>query len=176
MKHLYLRLWAVCLLALAAASATADDAYDLYLYAEEAEGYTSLDYANLRSLSFTQTREYNADSVRIYVNRVYVNYLDGTTSEGIDLASYDAILFAAAGLDTGIESVSADHLLTANAFTLSGLQLTANAAGALRIYSIDGRTLSQAAVSAGERISLDSLPAGMYIVNLGAQSAKILVK
>lgn len=174
MKHLYLRLWAACLLALTAGSALADD-YDLYLYAEEGETYTSLDYANLRSLSFTQTREYNADSVRVYVNRVYVNYFDDT-SVAIDMADYDAFVFATAGLDTGIESVAADGLLSANTFSLSGQQLTANASGALRIYSIDGRTISQTNVQAGESVTLSGLPAGMYIINLGAQSAKILLK
>ena len=175
MKHLYLRLWALCLLAVVAGNALGDDEYDLYLYAEEEETYTSLDYANLRSLSFTQTREYNADSVRVYVNRVYANYYDDS-SVAFDLSGYDAFVFTTAGLDTGIESVSADQLSTANAFSLSGLTLTANAAGYLRIYSIDGRTVSQASLQGGEQVSLEGLPSGMYIVNLGTQSAKILVK
>lgn len=175
LHHSMGRLAAMALCALALVTARADDGYDLYLYAAEADEYTSLDIANLRSLSFEQTREYNADSVRIYVNRVYVNRNDGS-STAYDLAGYDAILFATSGLDTGIDPISGDALLTASPFSLSGRQLIANAAGTLGIHTIDGRTVSQVAVQAGQSLSLEGLPSGMYIIHMGAQAAKILVK
>lgn len=174
LHHRLGRLTAMALCALALATARADDGYDLYLYAAEADEYTSLDIANLRSLSFEQTREYNADSVRIYVNRVYVNRDDGS-STAYDLAGYDAILFATGGLDTGIGSITADTD-TANPFSLSGRQLTMGASGTLGIHTIDGRTVSQVAVQAGQSLSLEGLPSGMYIIHMGAQAAKILVK
>lgn len=170
------RLAGAALLALCSTSACwADDGYDLYLYAEETGDYTCLDIANLRSLAFEQTREYNADSVRIYVNYVHANFNDGT-SQSYDLAGYDAILFSTGGLDTGIDDVTEGSVLAATPFSLSGRQLTANANGALRIFSIDGRAVSQASVQAGQSLSLDGLPAGIYIINLGSQAAKIVVK
>lgn len=169
------RIVATIALTLAVTGARADDEYDLYLYAADDDSYTSLDIANLRSLSFVQTREYNADSVRIYVNRVYANLYDGT-STGYDLAGYDAILFATGGLDTAIDDVTADSPIAQSTFTLSGKQLTVGTAGLLRIYTPDGRTVRQASVTSGETLSLQTLPTGMYIINMGAQSTKILVK
>lgn len=151
-------------------SARADD-YDLYLYGSDGS-YTSLDVANLRSLSFSQQREYNADSVRIYVNRVHANFDDGT-SVSYDLSGYESILFApvATSISAVTTTPSAPQILTA-----SNGRLTANADGQLRIVALDGRLLSQIEVRAGESLSLTSMPAGIYIVHLSGQSIKIRIQ
>ena len=69
----------------------ADD-FDLYLVGMESGEYTALDYTNLRSLSFTQERAENEEGTRVYVNRVFANYNDGTSVE-FNAKNYSAIMF-----------------------------------------------------------------------------------
>lgn len=143
----------------------ADD-FDLYLLGLESESYTSLDFANLQSLSFTQTRENS-----VYVNRLYANYVDGT-SKAFDLADYASIQFESTAV--GIATPSATD--STQPIHIDGTHVIANQTGTLSIFSLDGRLCASHTLSAGESVSLQTLTAGTYIVKLGAQSAKILVK
>ena len=155
----------------AVTTAKADD-QDLYLIGLEDGAYTPLNITNLRSLSFTQSQEENTDGSVIYVNRMSANYQDGT-AKIFDLAGYASMKFdeapsAILDLNVGAE--------VGQAILLDGAQLVAQQAGNLTVHGIDGRQLSAKAVSAGERISLLTLPAGTYIVQLSGTSIKIFVK
>ena len=139
------------------------DNYELYLVATEDESYTSLDIANLQSLSF------------VFANRasiMTVRYADNST-KSYNLAGYSAILFEDP-VTVGIDDVAADAP-TSSSFTFDGARLTAKSAGTLKLHRLDGREVRVQALSAGESISVD-VPAGIYIVSLNGHSSKILVK
>lgn len=163
---------ALLLLSLLAVQTMHADDFDLYLIGLEGNSYTSLDFANLQSLSFTQTREVNGDNATVYVNRMSANYSDGT-SKVYDLANFSAIQFedVAVGID-GLPSSD----LAFQTFVVRGGQIVSNCVGALTISQLDGRSVYERSVSVGERVNVPSLSKGIYIVNVGGQSAKILVK
>lgn len=148
----------------------ADD-FDLYLIGLEDTGYTSLDLANLRSLSFKQERQ-SVDGSTVYLNQMTANYNDGT-SNSFDLANYSSLQFLSTTV--GMESVSAVSNTDA-AFHLEGNTVVAHQAGTLTIYQLDGRPAAATATTPGQSVSLFSLAPGFYIVHLGGTSAKILLK
>lgn len=149
----------------------ADD-YEFYIVSSSDGTCTSLDMAHLRSLSFKQT----IPERNVYINEMFANYADGT-SVTYDLAGYSALIFENPLL-VGIDGVAASSSSNpaGNPFVYNGSQLTASSAGILRIHRLDGRQVSALSVSSGERVSLQTLPAGIYIVSLNGHAAKIAVK
>lgn len=165
----------ICLLLLllcAAKTANADDDQDLFLIGLEDGAYTPLNIVNLRSLSFTQTQEETTGGSMVYVNYMSANYQDGT-SKVFDLSGYGSMKFDVAPsaiLDLCAETPATQTVL------FDGTQLIAQRAGVLKIYGIDGRQIWTKAVVVGERVNLQTQPAGTYIVQLAGTSAKIFVK
>ena len=164
--------FALLLLTFLAVQTIYADNLELYLIGLDDNGYTPLDFANLQSLSFTQTREVNDDNATVYVNRMSANYTDGT-SKVYDLANFSAIQFDDA--TTGIRDVQSS-VSSAQAFVLNGGQVISCCTGLLTITQLDGRSVFERSVAVGERVVFPSFSPGFYIVNLGGKSAKILVK
>ncbi len=63
--------------------------------------------------------------------------------------------------------------LKSEGLTLMGTQLKVKGDGLLRIYAADGTLQRMAKVEGESCISLENLPKGIYIVNLGDQTIKI---
>lgn len=57
--------------------------------------------------------------------------------------------------------------------TYKGGTLTVSGTGMLHIYNAAGVLVQMAKVEDGARISLDTLPKGIYIVNMGEQTIKV---
>ena len=53
------------------------------------------------------------------------------------------------------------------------LQLAVKGDGFLRIYSTNGALVNVAYVKEGANVSLDNLPAGVYIVRMGDKTIKV---
>lgn len=171
MKKQLLTILAVALSFLTAQNVKADG-YDLYIIALDGSSYTSLNYANLRSLSFSQSREDDGTGVRVYVNRMYANYIDGS-QKVFDLKDYSAIKFDVYAV--AIEDVSAEGLVT-SPLKFNGSNITPLRNGIMTVYQLDGRRVGSYRVVAGENVDMHHLSSGAYIVNLGGQTVKILVK
>lgn len=152
---------------LASPTSRADD-FDLYLFGTDG-GHTSLDYANLRSLSFAQTRD---SETRTYVNRMTALRADGTSSV-YDLARYAAIRFERTAV--GIAAPASDGAGSPS-LAFDGERLRARRAGQLALFRPDGRLVEVRPVGEGEAYPVGHLAAGTYIARLGGQSMKILVK
>lgn len=150
----------------------ADD-YDLYLVGLQGEGYTPLGLASLRSLSFSQTREENAEGVRVYINRVSANYHDGT-SVAYDLSQFSAFVFSSKAV--GVDGLSEADASSRMPFMYDGQEIVASCSGVASVYQMDGRLLLTRSLSAGETLSVSALTTGVYIVKLGGCAAKIRVK
>lgn len=165
----------LCLLWLCAATPIWADGFDLYIVASGDGNYTSLDMAKLRSLSFVQTTEGTGGN-RVYHNTMTAHYSDGT-SVPYDLANYGAIVFEDPDV-VGIDDITlaSSESPAGKPFVYAGSQLTAVSAGVMRIHHLDGRKVSEQAVSVGQSVSLQTLAAGFYIVSLNGQSAKIHIK
>lgn len=171
MKHGKILSLALCLMMLGGVRMYADD-IDLYLMGDDAS-YTSLQYANLRSLSFSQVREdLDGDGTKSYENYVSANYVDGT-SVRYNLSAYTAFVFesTAVGIDPLTENKTAEPLVS-----FDGNQLRVARSGRLRICLPDGRLVENRLVEQGDYVALPALVKGTYIVNLGGRSVKILVK
>ena len=148
------------------------DEYDLYLFGAEDDTYTSLDFANLRSLSFKRELTKDESGSNVYISWATANYLDGT-SQAYDLANFSAILFESTTV-VGIDEV---FPTTASLpFRFQGSHLEAVVAGILRISRVDGRPVLQRKVSVGERVSTSSFTPGIYIINIAGATAKILIQ
>lgn len=148
----------------------ADDGdFDLYLIGED-NSYTSLDYANLRSLVFTQEREdLDGDGVKAYENYLTVNRNDGT-SNVFNLSSSVAIMFADKA--TGISYVEENGL----PISINGKSLKFNKAGRIEVYQTDGRLIRTMDATEGDSTELTELGKGVYVVKLGGYAIKIMVK
>lgn len=149
------RLFAAACIACTAAGVHADD-YDLYVsYTDSVE--VSLDLANLRSLKFT------------YRDRTMTaNYRDGSNSL-FDYSRIGKFYFDAA--TNGIEKVASAQ--EGAFFTLSGDRLTlhtewSNAA----LYGVNGALVTPLV---GKTTSLTGLPAGVYVLRVDNQTAKICI-
>ena len=148
------------------------DNYELYLVGLEGDSFTSLDFANLQSLSFSQSRETNADDAVVYVNRMSAHYSDGSSKE-FDLANFSAIRFADATVDIDDVRTTTSSEST---FSISTGKILTQCSGKLTISQLDGRMVYEQTVSEGDCVNLSSFAKGIYIVNLGGQSAKLFVK
>lgn len=73
---------------------------------------------------------------------------------------------------TGIADVTLDGDMTVSAVN-GGVKLTSAAAAEARIYTVDGRLISSVTVAGDVTVSL---PAGLYIIRLGNNVAKVTVK
>jgi hypothetical protein len=171
MKKLLYLTFSVMLSLLATQHAKADG-YDLYIIALDGTTYTSLNYANLRSLTFSQSREDNGAGTKVYVNRMSANYKDGS-NKVFDLKDYSAIKFD--DYAVAIEDISLDGVATAP-LKFDGSIITPLRNGRMTVYQLDGRLVGSFRAEAGKAVDIHHLTSGAYIINLGGQTSKILVK
>lgn len=149
------RFFAAACIACTAAGVHADD-YDLYAsYTDSVE--VSLDLANLRSIEFS------------YRDRTLTaNYRDGSNSL-FDYSRIGKLYFDAA--TNGIEQVAIEK--EGAFFTLSGNALTLHPeSGNAALYGVNGALVTPLV---GKTISLDGLPAGVYVLRVDNQTAKICI-
>ncbi|MCM1311494.1 MAG: T9SS type A sorting domain-containing protein [Bacteroides sp.] len=142
-------------------SVSADD-YDLYLLSSEGE-YVSLDYSTLRSLEFARVREDEA-----YVNKMFVNRVDGTSDE-FNLLTYDALLFESVATSIG-------HLqeeIGGQVLEWTGGTVRCLVGGEVKVYQVDGRLIKTLSVESGDSFTLDTLAAGTYIIHINGKSVKV---
>lgn len=166
MKRLRLFCCALCALFAFSLSVSATDYYGLYLAGLDG-GYTDLRYSTLRSLTFSQVREDGKT-----INRMTVNAVDGTSVD-YDLANADYIFFE--DVTVGIGDVTEENRDEApfSCESASG-SVTARETGVARVCLPDGRMVQSRQVAPGDKVSLDGLCGGIYILNLNGKSIKIL--
>lgn len=98
------------------------------------------------------------------------NYLVVTTTEGTNrysLTYLDKITFTESA--TAIEALPEQ----AEDLTFKDGTLAIKGDGLLRVFSTNGALVSLAHVKEGANISLDNLPAGVYIVRMGEKTIKV---
>lgn len=100
-------------------------------------------------------------------NCVVVKTTDGKYSYPISIM--DKISFNTRDIDTAIEAMSEQ----AEGLTFKDGTLTVKGDGLLRIYNTSGALLSIANVKEGANVSLNNLPAGVYIVRMNDKTIKV---
>lgn len=148
----------------------ADDGdFELYLVAQD-NSYTSLDYANLKSLVFSQEREdLDGDGVKAYENYLTVNKKDGSSTV-FNLSSSVAIMFADKAMGIGYVEEQAIPI------SINGKSIKFNKAGKIEVYQTDGRLVRTIEATEGDSTELTELGKGVYVVKLGSFVVKILVR
>ena len=122
-----------------------------YLTAKYNNEEKSIELASIRKITF------EAGDVVVYTSEGQVKF---------PLSEMEKMLFSEA--PTAIESMPME---TAS-MKVSGGVLSVSGNGLLRIYSSNGQLQQMAKVDGSSRISLQNLPKGVYIINIGNQSIK----
>lgn len=126
----------------------ADDETGLYIVASETSIYAVSD---LKKITFSN-------------GNVVVESIDGTSTTTA-MSSISRMYFGA--IPTGIQDVN----LAGNNF--DGKSITMGKKGRVRIFRASGQMVSDGNYESGQSISLESLPAGVYVVEVGGSSFKI---
>ena len=121
------------------------------------------------TITYSETEEYISLPI---VTRIFFedNYLVVTTTESthhIPLSVLEKISFTESA--TGIKALPEQ----AKDLTYKNGTLAVKGDGLLRIFSMNGALISIANVKEGANISLDNLPAGVYVVRMGDKAIKI---
>ena len=148
MRKFILALLAAC----ATTAAMAQDTYR-YLTLATSSAEQSLELASLQKIVFDTAGQ-----------KVVV-----TTSEGVvefPLPEMQKMFFSAT--PTAIEALPMQD----SALRVTGSTLHANGKGLLHLYTAAGTLLHMAHIKGETRISLEHLPTGIYIINLGKQTIK----
>lgn len=122
-----------------------------YLTAKYNNEEKSIELASIRKITF------EAGDVVVYTSEGQVKF---------PLSEMEKMFFSEA--PTAIESMPME---TAS-MKVSGGVLSVSGNGLLRIYSGNGQLQQMAKVDGSSRISLQNLPKGVYIINIGNQSIK----
>lgn len=122
-----------------------------YLTAKYNNEEKSIELASIRKITF------EAGDVVVYTSEGQVKF---------PLSEMEKMFFSEA--PTAIESMPME---TAS-MKVSGGVLSVSGNGLLRIYSSNGQLQQMAKVYGSSRISLQNLPKGVYIINIGNQSIK----
>ncbi len=122
-----------------------------YLTAKYNNEEKSIELASIRKITF------EAGDVVVYTSEGQVKF---------PLSEMEKMFFSEA--PTAIESMPME---TAS-MKVSGGVLSVSGNGLLRIYSSNGQLQQMAKVDGSSRISLQNLPKGVYIINIGNQSIK----
>lgn len=93
-----------------------------------------------------------------------------TTTEGtvnFPITEMEKMFFSAT--PTAIKAMP----LQSNDLKMENGELNVEGNGMLRIYSSNGTLQRMASVKKGDKVSLENLPKGLYIINMGKQSIKV---
>lgn len=113
-----------------------------------------------------------ADALLFDGNQMKVVDAAGSTVKSFDRAELKTLMV---NQSTGVNTVGATD--TKASFQLAGNTLTALCDGDFSIFSLSGEKLVEIpAVKEGQTVELSGVAAGIYVVRLGAFSAKVSVK
>ena len=132
----------------ASLSMFADDETGLYIVASETSTYAVSD---LKKITFSN-------------GNVVVEKKDGTSTTTA-MSSISRMYFGA--ISTGIQDVN----MAGNNF--DGKSITMGKKGRVRIFRASGQMVSDGNYESGQSVSLENLPAGVYVVEVGGNSFKI---
>ena len=131
----------------------------------QADTESTLKIAEVRSLTF------DGD---FHSGNLVVNYTDGT-SASTPIASIQKIIFRAEEHESeGIQEVKGGHPTVA---VQGDMLLITSVGGRARVVCLDGKLVSTVTLTAGTTpLSLASLPAGIYIIDVNGESLKLQKK
>lgn len=132
----------------ASLSVFADDETGLYIVASETSTYA---VSELKKITFSD-------------GNVVVEKTDGTSTTTA-MSSISRMYFGA--ISTGIQDVN----LAGNNF--DGKSITMGNKGRVRIFRASGQMVSDGNYEPGQSVSLESLPSGVYVVEIGGNSFKV---
>ena len=122
------------------------------------------------TISYNGSLEHNLSLPLVQRISFEENYLVVTTTESthrFPISIIDKISFTESA--TAIEALPEE----AKGLTYKNGTLAVRGDGLLRIFSTNGALLNIANVKEGANISLDNLPAGVYIIRLGDKTIKV---
>lgn len=144
------------------------NAESLYLHIQTANGnWQVLDLEKVDRLTFTGGNMVVSDADN---NTVATYPTTNLATMQVNDSQTEITEFPSAGVEEA--TVGADE----TAFTIVGRTISVLSDGALTITALDGRTVvAIPAVKAGQSVDLTVLPAGTYVITLGAHSQKAAI-
>ena len=132
-------------------------------------GADTYNYLNITSTSTVQSVALKqVKRITFEGTNLVVTATDGTTTT-TPLATLTKLTFS----DIGVAVRDLEG--TSNKLTMEGGRIVAGGNGQLLLFNSSGQLVRQQYIGgAGDRVSLDGLPRGIYIARLGRQAIKIL--